>query len=185
LINDELIQRCISEEPKAQYELYRELYSLMMSVCVRYERNKQDAVAKMNEGFLKVLTHLKSRNEQVPFELWVRRIMINTVIDVHRKNKNRKESEVLSNELEMEPGEAVNEFIAEMEAEELQRMLNELPEMTGRVFNLFAIDGYNHNEIAEMLQMSEGTSRWHVSAARRQLQQSIMKEVNKTKKATA
>jgi len=151
----------------------------MMSVCSRYERNKQDAVAKMNEGFLKVLTHLKERKENVPFELWVRRIMINTVIDKHRQDKSRKTAEVLTDTIEDAGEESVNEYLREMEAEEFDRMMKQLPDMSGRVFNLFAIDGYSHQEIAEMLNMSEGTSRWHVAQARKTLQENILNAAKK------
>jgi RNA polymerase sigma factor (sigma-70 family) len=180
LVDQELISRCISEEPKAQYEMYKALYSLMMSVCSRYERNKQDAVAKMNEGFLKVLTHLQDRKENVPFELWVRRIMINTVIDEHRKDKSRKSIEVLKDDIDGAVEESVNEYLKDMESEQFEMMMMRLPEMTGRVFNLFAIDGYSHAEISEMLGMSEGTSRWHVAQARKELQDAILKEAKKS-----
>ena len=93
MVSEALIARCIREEPKAQYELYRVLHGLMMSVCKRYERNEQDAVACMNQGYLKVLKNLKKRRPEVPFELWVRRIMINTMIDAFRMNKERKAHE--------------------------------------------------------------------------------------------
>ena len=85
MVHETLIARCVREEPKAQYELYRALHPQMMAICNRYERNKQDAVARMNQGFLKILTNLDKRRPDVPFELWTRRVMINTVIDDFRQ----------------------------------------------------------------------------------------------------
>ncbi len=180
LIENDLIARCIREEPKAQYELYKALYSLMMSICVRYEKNRQDAQSKMNEGFLKILTHLEERKDNVPFELWVRRIMINTVIDDHRKGKNRKATEVISDDIDDSDESVVNEYLHHIEAEEFEMMMNQLPEMTGRVFNLVVIDGFSYSEISEMLEVSEGTLRWHVSQARKQLQSELMKSAKKS-----
>jgi len=180
LIEKNLIERCIREEPKAQYEMYKALFSLMMSVCTRYERNRQDAESKMNAGFLKILTHLKDRKEDVPFELWVRRIVINTVIDDHRKNKSRKAHESLKEEICETDETVVNDYLNQMEAEEFERMMQALPEMSSRVFNLHVIDGFSYKEVSELLGMSESTARWHVSQARMLLQNDIMLVAKKT-----
>lgn len=152
----------------------------MMSVCTRYERNKQDAVARMNDGFLKILTNLSKRKDHVPFELWVRRIMINTVIDAHRRSKARNGTEVLSDSVEEFDSEEVNTYLRDMEAEEFERLMQLLPETSAHVFNLYAIDGYSYSEIAETMGMSEATSRWHVSHARKLLQTAILQEAKKT-----
>lgn len=173
MVNEALIARCLREEPKAQYELYRALYPQMMSICRRYERNKQDAAARMNQGFLKILTSLDKRRPEVPFELWTRRIMINTVIDEYRKDKQRKESERLDAPLDQGTLQEVNDYLRNMEADAFARLLERVPDMSRRVFNLFAIDGFAHAEIAEQLGISEGTSKWHVAHARQVLQQAI------------
>jgi len=145
----------------------------MMSVCTRYERNKQDALARMNLGFFKILTQLKQRRPEVPFELWVRRVMINTVIDEFRKDRSRKAHEELTlTHDEIESGE-MNYYLHEMEAEAFAELLQNVPDMSRHVFNLFAVDGYTHREIAEMTGITEGTSKWHVSHARKVLQQAI------------
>jgi RNA polymerase sigma factor (sigma-70 family) len=173
MIGDELIARCVRGESKAQYELYKALYGMMMSVCSRYEHNRQDAVARMNQGFLKVLTNIDKRRPEVPFELWARRIMINTVIDEYRKNSQRKVQEKLDVPLDHGSLAEVNGYLREMEADAFAELLNRVPEMSRKVFNLFAIDGYAHGEIAELLGISEGTSKWHVSHARQVLQRAI------------
>ena len=173
MVPESLIERCLREEPKAQYELYRALYGQMMAICGRYERNKQDAVARMNQGFLKILTNLDKRRPEVPFELWTRRIMINTVIDQHRHDRQRRQSESLDAPLDEGALTEVNDYLRQMDAEAFAELLSRVPDMSRNVFNLFAIDGFGHAEIATMLGISEGTSKWHVSHARQVLQQSI------------
>ncbi len=173
MIHESLIAGCQRQEPKAQYQLYKELYPLMMSICTRYERNKQDAVARMNQGFLKVLENIGKRRPEVPFEVWTRRILINTVIDDYRRNKKRKEQELIHENVSDLDHTEVNEYLRHMESEAFGELLRAVPPMSRDVFNLFAMDGYSHQEIATMLDISEGTSKWHVSNARSILQKAI------------
>ncbi len=173
MIHESLIERCLKREPKAEYELYRALYGQMMAICSRYERNRDDALDRMNQGFLKILTNLGKRRPEVPFELWTRRIMINTVIDSHRQEKQRRETESLDAPLDESALTDVNDYLKQMDADAFAELLERVPDMSRRVFNLFAIDGYGHQEIATMLGISEGTSKWHVSHARQVLRQAI------------
>lgn len=173
MVPERLISDCIRKDARAERELYKTLYPMMMAICSRYERNRQDASARMNEGFLKVLMNLKQRKPEVPFELWVRRILINTVIDGFRKEKERKAMETMDFPMDAHVGGEVNEYLRSMEAEAFAELLRIVPEMSRKVFNLFAIDGFSHAEIAEKLGMSTGTSKWHVSHARKLLQAAI------------
>ena len=173
MITETLIARCIRRESKAQYELYRALYGLMASICTRYERNRQDAMARMNQGFLKILTNLERRRPEVPFEAWARRIMINTVIDGFRRERDRRRYEVIEDPLNLPEVAAANDHLRQMEAEDLLKLLEHVPPTSRHVFNLFAIDGYSHPEIATMLEISVGTSKWHVSNARAILQKNL------------
>lgn len=173
MVTEALIARCAKQESKAQFELYRALYGMMMSICSRYERNRQDATARMNQGFLKILTHLDERRPEVPFEPWARRIMINTVIDGFRRERDRKAHELLDDAPEHPHHVNVNDYLQHMEAEAFARLLDRVPPMSRNVFNLFAVDGYSHAEIAAALGMSEGTSKWHVSNARAILQKAL------------
>jgi len=168
-----LIERCARKEPKAQYELYKALYPLMMSICSRYERDKQEAAARMNQGFLKVLEGLDRIRPEVPFKAWVSRVMINTVIDEHRRTADRRAREVPQTGNGIEQGNDRNEYLREMEAEAFAKLLLRVPTVSRHVFNLFAIDGYSHAEIAELLSISTGTSKWHVSHARSILQKAL------------
>lgn len=173
MVPEQLIHDCIRRDPRAQEELYRKLHPLMLSICSRYERNRQDALATMNEGFLKVLTNLGQRRADVPLEAWVRRIMINTSIDGLRRAQKRRSMERTDMSLDHAGRADTNEYLRQMEAEAFADLLRQVPEMSRKVFNLFAIDGFNHAEIAEMLDISEGTSKWHVHAARQQLRNAL------------
>ena len=185
MVTEDLIARCLREEPKAQYQLYKVLYGEMMSICSRYERNKQDAVDRMNQGFLKILTSLNTRRPEVPFEYWTRRIMINTVIDEFRKDRQRKTREVLDAPLEGQGDHDVNDYLRDMEADAFAELLQRVPDASRRIFNLFAIEGFSHAEIADLAGISEGTSKWHVSHARQVLQQAIAQRAGATTVKTA
>jgi RNA polymerase sigma-70 factor (ECF subfamily) len=90
-IQPQLIALCIKQDRKAEYELYRLSYSYLMSICMRYARDKDTASEILNMGYLKILKSLRTYKPEVPFKAWVRRIMINTLIDEYRKNKREKE----------------------------------------------------------------------------------------------
>lgn len=176
MVPEALITRCERQEPKAQYELYRALYGLMMSICTRYERNRQDAVARMNQGFLKVLQRIGERRPEVPFDAWVSRIIINTAIDDFRRDRRRRDNEVVMQPLEDGRSAMVNEYLSEMEAEAFARLLDRVPPMSRNVFNLHVVDGYPHAEIAALFGISEGTSKWHVAHARAILQKAVAQQ---------
>lgn len=174
-----LLQDCINEKRRAQHELYRLCYSCMLSVCLRYEKNKEEAEFLLNKAFFKVLTNLDKYQDGVPFEAWIRRITINTVIDEYRKNKNNKVDYVES-PMDLAPVTVMdyNEADQHFDAEHLQNMIEQLPPVSKQVFNLYAIDGYNHKEIGEKLNMSEGTSKWHLNNARTKLKALLRKALN-------
>lgn len=178
-ISASLLKDCRNEKRRAQHELYKLCYGCMMSVCMRYEKNKEDAEFLLNQAFFKVLTNLDKYQEHIPFEAWLRRITINTVIDEFRKNKKHKVDYVES-PMDLAPVTVMNfnEADQQFEAEYLQKLIEQLPPVSKQVFNLYAIDGYNHKEIGEKLDMSEGTSKWHLSSARAKLKQLLRKALN-------
>lgn len=185
-IDLDLINSCIKKNRKAQFTLYQKCYALLLSVCLRYEHNKSDADHILNKAFLKILNHLDSYNLNVPFEAWIRRIMINTIIDEYRRNK--KNAHVITIEEISALGSDksvidINDATKKFDERDLLKLLERLPNVSKQVFNLFAIDGYAHKEIAEMLNMSEGTSKWHVSFARKKLREMIReKDENEQKR---
>jgi len=156
-----------------------------MGVCVRYVKDDGEARALLNAGFLKILTKLDTYKSHVPFEAWIRRIMINTIIDQYRRDKKYKENMVVSDlEERSETNRSVDYNYAEQhfDAEELMEYVRQLPAVSQQVFNLFAIDGYSHKEIGKMLNISVGTSKWHVSFARKTVKGMIQKKMEPEKK---
>lgn len=173
-IDKNILERCMKNERRAQYELYKQCFGILMGVCLRYERNKDDAEAVLNQAFLKILKNLDKYNPKVPFEAWIKRITINTIIDQYRKKSKQKVDYV--DTLESTPGEGAvdyNEAEKKFDAEHLEKMIKKLPPVSQKVFNLYVVDGYNHKEIGEMLNISDGTSKWHLSFARKSLKEML------------
>lgn len=175
-IEDDILKKCIANNRKAQFTLYKKCYGLMLSICLRYERNKEDAEFMLNQGFMKVLTKLDQYSQDKPFEAWLRRIMINTIIDNYRKT-NKENSIIQFKDIASDGTDRdwVDYNLADMqfEAEELRAMISTLPPESLKVFNLYTVEGYAHKEIAEMLGISDGTSKWHLSFARKKLRELI------------
>jgi RNA polymerase sigma-70 factor (ECF subfamily) len=138
----------------------------------------------LNTGFFKILTNLNKYEEGIPFEAWASRIMINCLIDDYRKNKRNKEFIEYQDLNGHEYGNSqvdFNDADKAFEAEEIELMILKLPERTRTVFNLFAIDGYKHIEISEMLGMSANTSKWHLADARKKLQKMLQLKLKASK----
>lgn len=182
-VSAELLKACKKDNRRAHYELYNACYGFLIGICLRYATDKDEANAMLNEGFFKIIIHLDKYKINAPFELWIRRIMINTIIDLHRKNKKMNSLIVYKdmNEKETDTESVINHAIRKFNMEELHAFISNLPQATRRVFNLFAIDGYSHNEIAGMLEISEGTSKWHLNNARQKLQEMILKHAQEFK----
>ncbi|TNE64835.1 MAG: sigma-70 family RNA polymerase sigma factor [Bacteroidetes bacterium] len=171
-ITPELLHAAREGERKAQYQLYQQCYPVLMSVCVRYRRDESEAVAALNDGFLKILQNLHRYSPDIPFIAWIRRIQINTLIDMFRREAKWRDQVLLSEKIEQTSDKVSvdwNEADQRFDAQQLEALLQRLPPVSRQVFNLFALDGYSHAEISAMLDISEGTSKWHVSFARSQL----------------
>jgi RNA polymerase sigma factor (sigma-70 family) len=181
-----LLEAAQRGDRKAQYQLYRNCYSMLMAVCVRYCRQPDDAAALMNAGFLKILTGLSKWRREVPFEAWARRVMINTAIDDYRaRERERAHADIR----ELPDDAHLTDHLTEVNTsewvfavEQLEAFIRALAPVTQRVFNLFAIDGYSHDEIGQLLSISIGTSKWHLSDARRRLRDMIEKHKYETHK---
>lgn len=184
-IQTQLIKDCILRNRRAEYELYKHLYSFLMSVCYRYTHQKEIAEEMLNMGYLKILNNLEKYDHSMPFKAWIRRIMINTLIDEYRKNKNLKSKiSYVEEYYDSEDYSETNDAIKKLNAGEILTMIEKLPRASAQVFNLFAIDGFSHKEIAEMLEISEGTSKWHLNYARQKLKEMINETVLTTAKAS-
>lgn len=180
-IDKTLTTKISSGDEKTIYQLYRYCHDQLYMVCRRYVTNEDEVGTLLNTAFLKIIKYLGSYDSKVPFEAWIKRIMINTAIDYYRKNKKYRETiyfpeedhVIYNSDLSVDYNTADQYF----DAVQLLEMVNQLAPVTKTVFNLFAIDGYSHKEIAEMLHMSEGTSKWHLSSARKKLQELLVREM--------
>ena len=173
-IDIDLITACINRERKAQYELYKQTYRYLMSICVRYTSSYEEAQEALNTGFLKILNNMDKYRSNVPFKAWIRRVLINVLIDEYRKEKKHKDTIQYNPEYAESPDMvSLNEAIARMDVEVIHKLIMQLPPVSQKVFNLYVIDGYEHKEIAAMLGISEGTSKWHLHHSREQLKQML------------
>lgn len=162
-----LIQGCIKEDRSAQKELYRHFYALSMGICLRYANNKLDAASIMNEGFYKVFAHIEKYDFTKPFTAWLSRIMTNAAIDHYRANLKFANSEDVNAYEHL--GTAHDVIDTKLHYQDLLVMVQSLSPSYRTVFNLFAIEGYTHEEIASMLNISIGTSKSNLFKARAKL----------------
>ena len=173
LENKKLIEACIKGDRQAQQDLYDLFSKRMFMVCLRYTKSQQEAEDVLQDSFIKVFKNLKGYRGESRFDYWIKRIVVNTALNSQRKK------------LYMYPmvdiDDVKNEFdqsksLSNFQMEELLNMIRELPTGCQTVFNLFAIEGYSHKEIADMLKVSEGTSKSQFSRARKLLQEKIAEE---------
>lgn len=175
-ITPEILKSCKNDDRKTINLLYEYCYGILMPVCFRYNKNEEDARASLNNGFLKILKGLQKIEGDINFNAWSKRIMVNSLIDEYRKNKkyntqiSRSDDE---RELDYYSVGDTNEAESNLGYENIMMLVKELPTSTGTVFNLYVVDGYSHREIAEQLNMSEGTSKWHLSTARKMLREKL------------
>lgn len=142
----------------------------MLGVAMRYVRDRNEAMSVVNLSILKAIENLKKFDENKPekIEVWLKTILVRKLIDYQRK-ENRNGS-VIDFAERPETGNTISLNGENTRKEALKEMINSLPTQTKLVFNLYAIEGYKHKEISEMLKISEGTSKWHLSDARKKLQ---------------
>ena len=164
---DELIEGCLRGQQLAQKQLYDKYAARMMSVCLRYAQTTFEAEDVLQEGFLTVFRTLGSFRRECPLEFWIRRVMINAALRQHRRNAPL----VAVSDGEYPETLASEEFTFSSYAyAELLAVVQELAPRYRLVFNLYAIEGYTHKEIGELLSISEGTSKSQYSRARVVLQ---------------
>jgi RNA polymerase sigma-70 factor (ECF subfamily) len=147
----------------------------MSSIALRYSQDEQEALVLINEGYYKIFKNIASYNAQFALATWMRNVLVHHIISEFRKHKNYRDL-VKSTHHQIESGEIIlNAGELKLHENDVLRIIQKLPAITKKVFNLFAIDGYKHQEIAELLGIQEGTSKWHVSEARKKLKQEIEK----------
>ena len=174
--NDEkqLILDCIANKRKAQYKLFKKFFSSMMNVCLRYASDYSEAEDMLNEGFIKVFANLQKYEGRSSLESWIRRIMANNAIDYQRKHKSSMNMVSYDEiaEIEVEKTD-YNRAIDKLSYEAILACVQQLPPVSKQVFNLYVFDDYTHKEIAETLNIKEGTSHWHLNFARNKLKEML------------
>ncbi|CCG99095.1 RNA polymerase, sigma-24 subunit, ECF subfamily [Fibrella aestuarina BUZ 2] len=166
----ELVVALQQREARAQKIAYEKYAGRMMAVCLRYVANRDDAEDVLIEGFMRVFDRIDQFRNEGSFEGWVRRVMVTESLMYLRKNKAWRQ-EVPLDDLGGEPDYELAD--ANLDAEALIRLVSQLPDGYRTVFNLYAIEGYSHAEIAELTGISEGTSKSQLSRARALLQDKI------------
>jgi RNA polymerase sigma factor (sigma-70 family) len=168
----ELIERCLENDSRAQEFLYKRFSRRMYGVCLRFARNTLEADDILQEGFIKVFTFLKDYRQDGSFEGWVRRTFVNTAINYyHSKEFEWKETSI---DKVVAFHSDTEDVLSKISADDLLVIIHELPVGYRMVFNLYVIEGYNHQEIAEMLNISENTSKSQLSRARMALQDRLV-----------
>jgi RNA polymerase sigma-70 factor, ECF subfamily len=168
---DHIISGCLRADRKSQELLYTSMYPVMIKICHRYCTDLQEAGSLYNEGMLKVFGKISQYGHEGSFEGWIKRIMVNTCID-HCRRQVKFQTKPLEH-TDSESWSVSPEVYGRINAGDIMMLVRELPKNTGLVFNLHVIEGYKHHEIAELVGITAGTSKWHLNEARKLLKQKL------------
>lgn len=163
--DEEIIRGCVDNDRRFQEILYRRYFDTMMRMVKRYTSDEERAFEILNNGFLKVFKKIETFRAEGSLEGWIRRIVYHCISDYFRKETGYLKFIVLDETEKDEPEEALSGLYYD----DLLQIIDSLPGRSREVFSMYAIEGYSHKEIAERLEISEGTSKWHLSNAREQL----------------
>lgn len=172
---EQLIKKCLERDTLAQKQLFEFYSRRMMGVCLRYAQDGEEAQDVLQMGFIKVFEKLDTFNLEGSLEGWIRKIIVNTALDTIRKNKkfmNDVEMDKVDYQLENHNENAVES----LSAQDLLKVIQEMPPGFRTVFNMYVIEGYSHKEIAEELNISVNTSKSQFSRARAYLQKILIQE---------
>jgi len=173
---DILIEGCRKGDPVSQEQLYRQFSAAMYGLCLQYASSVEDAQDILQDGFIKVFSKISQVHDPKAFPGWIRRVMINTALERYRSQvalQRVDEAREQWNDL------VTDEVLESINAQALVEMIRELTPKYRMVFNLYAIEGYNHKEIGAMLGISEGTSKSNLSRARAILQEKVKRVYGK------
>ncbi len=170
---EDLITACIRKERWAQKVLYEEHYPKMMGVCLRYAGSQDEALDILHEGFIKVFKNLHRYEPGTSLNSWIRRIMVNTAIDYYRKMVRRR-TEDIETAYDLSTTDA--DALSQITEKEILQVIQELSPAYRAVFNLYIVEGYSHKEIADLLKITESTSRSNLVKARLKLQEALLRK---------
>ncbi len=178
MTESEIIKGCIKQDRNCQKALYEMFYGKMMGVCLRYAKDRDHAQDVLQDAFMKVFDKIKNFNSTGSFEGWVRRIMVNTAIDALRKNKQEYSivSTVHAQKRNEDPEEETSDddILNHVTKEDVLNAVHKLSPAYRAVFNLYVVEEYSHKEIAEMLGISEGTSKSNFAKAKYNLKKLLI-----------
>jgi RNA polymerase sigma factor (sigma-70 family) len=174
MTEDAIFQGCLKNDPIAQKELYNKYSAKMLSVCYRFAHNREDAEDMLQEGFIKVFSQIHTFQSKGAFEGWIRRIMVHTCINHLKKNRKFNESVDIIHATGVQIREESVPSI--VQAKQVVECIRLLPIGYRTVLNLYAIEGYSHKEIAEMLDIEESTSRSQYTRAKHMLEDILVKK---------
>jgi len=167
----DILEGCKTNDRKAQKLLYEQFYAFAMTIAMRYSRDEMDAADIMSHAFVKIFKSIHSYDSSKgSLHAWIKRIVVNEGLD-HIRSRERFSENVELETVEEPP--INNSVLEQMGAAEIMELIAKLPPATHAVFVLYAVEGYNHREIADKLGISEGTSKWHLSEARKTLQKQL------------
>ena len=167
-----MVKGCIKNNRTYQEALYRRFYPVMIRMCMRYTSDRNIAMEIVNTGFLRVFKKIHTFQFTGSLEGWIRKIVYHSLADHFKKQSNNVHF------LALEKGDKPkDDYVLEsLYAGDILKLVDKLPEATRRVFILYAVEGYKHHEIAEAINISVGTSKWHLSEARKKLKSFLYKE---------
>jgi RNA polymerase sigma factor (sigma-70 family) len=174
MTEEAIIKGCIKNQATAQRELYLQYSPKMLAVCYRYAHNREDAEDMLQEGFIKVFTQLERFEHRGSFEGWIRKIMVHTCINILKKNKKFNESVDLIHAHSLALKE--DSIPALVQVKQIVECIRMLPTGYRTVLNLFAIEGYSHREIAQLLDIEESTSRSQFTRAKAMLEELLIRK---------
>ena len=167
-----IINECASGNARAQEKLYRMFAPKMFGVCLRYAKDRTEAEDNLQEGFVKVFSNMESFRHEGSFEGWMRRIMVNVSLSKFRKQHVLYPVEDMG---KYDSAQVSDDILAKIGAEELLGLIQKLPPRYRMVFNLFVLEGLNHQEISEEMNISVGTSKSNLARARDILKRKVLK----------
>lgn len=168
----EIIEGCVAGKPAAQKKLYDKFSKRLFGLCRRYSKDYQEAQDVLQEGFVRIFKNISQFKGQGSFEGWMKKIMVNSALEKYRKTDKLY---LVSDMAVYEENYDYENIMGTINGNELMQFISELSPQYKMIFNLYAIEGYNHVEIGKMLGISDGTSKSNLSRARAILQEKIKK----------
>lgn len=172
--DDEILKGCLNDDRKAQEQLYKKYASVLLGVLCRYSRNRQEAEDLLQEGFVKIFRNIEQYREEGALLAWMRKIMVNTAIRYYQSTIEESKNIRLKDSMERNLADVDTSDLS-YSAEEVTKVLQQLPEGFRIVFNMYALEGYKHKDIAKKLGISVSTSKSQYARARKFLKKLLNK----------